>query len=84
MPDSGNSGDVKRYKNEIFQLKEENRAYACQVAQLQTQLEVQQIAEKHQKEQIYVKDQMLGMQEEMLTQLNQEVEKLKLMLLAKK
>ena len=35
------------------------------------------------KEQMQVKDSMLAMQEDMLTQLNAEVEKLKLMLLAK-
>ena len=53
------------------------------MAQLQTQIEVQQIAEKHAKEQMQVKDQMLAMQEDMLNQLNAEIEKLKLMLLAK-
>ena len=60
------SGEVKRQKAEIFSLKEENRSFQCKVAQLQTQLEVQQIADKHQKEQLHVKDQMLRMQEEMI------------------
>ena len=41
------------------------------------------IAEKHLKEQMQVKDSMLTMQEDMLSALNAEVEKLKLMLLAK-
>ena len=43
-------------KDQIFDLKEENRSYACEVAQLKTQIEVQQIAEKHSKEQMQVKD----------------------------
>ena len=58
--------DVQAYKDQIYDLKEENRAQACHVAQLQTQIEVQKIAEKHQKEQMQVKDQMIAMQEDML------------------
>lgn len=39
--------EVTSLKQEVVTLKESNRAYACQVAQLQTQIEVQMIAEKH-------------------------------------
>lgn len=74
---------MQSYKREIFQLKEQNRAAICKIELLQTQLEVQQIGEKHLREQMVVKDQMLAMQEDMLNQLHSEVEKLKLMLLAK-
>ena len=42
--------ETQDLKTQIYELKEENRAYACQVAQLQTQIEVQQIADKHARE----------------------------------
>jgi len=75
--------DVKGLRREVADLKEKNREQACQIAQLQTQLEVQTVATQHLKEQLSVKDQMLSMQEEMLSQLSSEVEKLKQMLLLK-
>ena len=44
------ASEVTNLRQEVVDLKEQNRAYACQVAQLQTQIEVQMIAEKHLKE----------------------------------
>lgn len=51
-----NTDEVKRYRAEISDLKEENRGLKTQVAQLETQIEVQLISEKHLREQMQAKD----------------------------